>query len=67
MEPLAFEPVLGSSRWSSPLISVVITSLKVEKGLALQDLIAGAYEFLETVELPNQSRIYLLDHLGSCE
>lgn len=47
--------------------NIVITSLKIEKGLALQDLIAGAYEFLDTVELPNQSRIYLLDHLGSTE
>lgn len=46
---------------------IVITSLKIEKGLALQDLIAGAYEFLDTVELPKQSRIYLLDHLGSTE
>lgn len=45
----------------------MITSLKTEKGLALQDLIAGAYDFLQTVELPNQSRIYLLDHLGSTE
>ncbi len=45
----------------------MITSLKIERGLALQDLIAGAYDFLETVELPKQSRIYLLDHLGSCE
>lgn len=48
-------------------IKIVITSLKIEKGLALQDLIAGAYEFLDTVELPKQSRIYLLDHLGSTE
>lgn len=46
---------------------IVTTSLKIEKGLALQDLIAGAYEFLDTVELPKQSRIYLLDHLGSTE
>jgi len=45
----------------------LITSLKIEKGLALQDLIAGAYDFLQTVDLPAQSRIYLLDHLGSCE
>jgi len=48
-------------------LTAVITSLKTEKGLALQDLIAGAYDFLQTVELPNQSRIYLLDHLGSTE
>jgi hypothetical protein len=49
------------------LLMIVITSLKIERGLALQDMIAGAYEFLQTVELPNQSRIYLLDHLGQCE
>ena len=51
----------------SQLIGTVITSLKTERGLALQDLIAGAYDFLETVELPKQSRIFLLDHLGSSE
>lgn len=45
----------------------VITALKTEKGLALQDLIAGAYEYIETVDLPSQSRIYLLDHLASTE
>lgn len=44
-----------------------ITALKTDKGLALQDLIAGAYDFLETVELPVQSRVYLLDHLGQAE
>jgi replication factor C subunit 3/5 len=30
-------------------------------------MITGAYDFLQTVELPKQSRIYLLDHLGSTE
>ncbi len=45
----------------------VITQLKIDRGLALQDLIAGAYEVLETIELPKQSRIYLLDHLATCE
>lgn len=49
------------------LLMIVITSLKIERGLALQDMIAGAYDFLQTVDLPNQSRIYLLDHLGQCE
>ncbi|KAL1408058.1 Subunit of heteropentameric Replication factor C (RF-C) [Vanrija albida] len=48
-------------------LTLVITALKTEKGLALQDLIAGAYDFLETVELPNQARVYLLDHLGQTE
>lgn len=46
---------------------IVITALKLEKGLALQDMISGAYELLQTMEFPNQARIYLLDHLGSCE
>lgn len=54
----------GIGSW---LNEIVITSLKIEKGLALQDMISGAYDFLQTVDLPNQSRIYLLDHLGSCE
>ncbi|TXT13256.1 hypothetical protein VHUM_00623 [Vanrija humicola] len=45
----------------------LITALKTEKGLALQDLIAGAYDFLETVDLPNNARVYLLDHLGQTE
>jgi replication factor C subunit 3/5 len=45
----------------------VITTLKVERGLALQDLISGTYDFLQTVDLPTQSRVFLLDHLGSCE
>ncbi|GFZ50493.1 Replication factor C subunit 3 [Saitozyma sp. JCM 24511] len=45
----------------------LITTLKVERGLALQDLISGTYDFLQTVDLPTQSRVFLLDHLGSCE
>ncbi|KAJ9113858.1 hypothetical protein QFC19_000051 [Naganishia cerealis] len=44
-----------------------ITQLKIDRGLALQDLISGTYEVLETVELPNQARVYLLDQLGLCE
>jgi hypothetical protein len=48
-------------------VPVVITQLKMDRGLALQDLITGTYEVLETVELPNQARVYLLDQLGLCE
>ncbi|KAI5452773.1 Subunit of heteropentameric Replication factor C (RF-C) [Naganishia albida] len=44
-----------------------ITQLKLDRGLALQDLITGTYEVLETVELPKQARVYLLDQLGLCE
>lgn len=50
-----------------PKLTTVITSLKAEKGLALQDLITGAYDFLETVKLPANARVYLLDHLGQTE
>lgn len=46
---------------------IVITQLKMDRGLALQDLITGTYEVLETVELPKQARVYLLDQLGLCE
>lgn len=30
-------------------------------------MITGAYDFLETVKLPANARIYLLDHLGQTE
>ena len=49
------------------LIVAVITKLKIDRGLALQDLIGGTYEVLETIELPKQTRVYLLDHLATCE
>lgn len=49
------------------LLPTVITQLKMDRGLALQDLITGTYEVLETVELPKQARVYLLDQLGLCE
>lgn len=39
----------------------------MERGLALQDLLSGAYEYLETIELKPQARIYLLDHLATTE
>ena len=39
----------------------------MERGLALQDLLTGAYEYLETIELKPQARVYLLDHLATTE
>ncbi|KAF8967601.1 P-loop containing nucleoside triphosphate hydrolase protein [Flammula alnicola] len=45
----------------------MISKLKTERGLALQDLLTGAYEYLETVELKPHARIYLLDHLATTE
>ncbi|KAF4569636.1 Subunit of heteropentameric Replication factor C (RF-C) [Pleurotus pulmonarius] len=45
----------------------MLSSIKTEKGLALQDLLAGAYEYVETLELKPQARVYLLDHLATTE
>ena len=45
----------------------VILKLKTERGLALQDLLTGAYEYLDTLELKPHARIYLLDHLATTE
>jgi replication factor C subunit 3/5 len=45
----------------------VISSLKTERGLALQDLVTGAYEFLDTIELKPHARAYLLDALATTE
>lgn len=45
----------------------VISKLKTERGLALQDLLTGAFEYIETLELKPNARIYLLDHLATTE
>ncbi|KAJ4475058.1 P-loop containing nucleoside triphosphate hydrolase protein [Lentinula aciculospora] len=45
----------------------LISTLKIERGLALQDLLSGVYEYIETVELKPHARIYLLDHLATTE
>nr|ASF90264.1 hypothetical protein SPAR03742 [Bartheletia paradoxa] len=44
-----------------------ITALKLDKGLALQDMITGIYDFVDSVMFSAQSRIYLLDHLATIE
>ncbi|KAG8883698.1 hypothetical protein FRB98_002856 [Tulasnella sp. 332] len=44
-----------------------ISQLKIERGLALQDLIAGVYEYIDTIDFPPHTRIYLLDHLATTE
>lgn len=44
-----------------------INTMKTERGLALQDLIAGAYEYIESLEFKPNARIYLLDHLATTE
>ncbi|KAK0214777.1 P-loop containing nucleoside triphosphate hydrolase protein [Armillaria fumosa] len=45
----------------------MISTMKTERGLALQDLITGAYEFIEGIDLKPTARIYLLDHLATTE
>ena len=44
-----------------------IFKLKTEKGLALQDVILGIYDFVATVEFKPQARVYLLDQLAQVE
>jgi replication factor C subunit 3/5 len=41
--------------------------MKTERGLALQDLLTGAYEYIETIDFKPQARIYLLDYLATTE
>ncbi|KAG7093632.1 Subunit of heteropentameric Replication factor C (RF-C) [Marasmius oreades] len=45
----------------------LISTMKIERGLALQDLLTGAYEYIETIELKPHARVYLLDHLATTE
>jgi replication factor C subunit 3/5 len=55
------------SHTDSPCLFVELSALKTDRGLALQDLITGAYEHLDGIQLPPQSLIYLLDHLATTE
>lgn len=48
-------------------IFTVISDMKVERGLALQDLITGAYDYVEDIDLPPQARVYLLDQMATTE
>ncbi|KAG6817522.1 hypothetical protein H0H87_007490 [Tephrocybe sp. NHM501043] len=45
----------------------MISAMKTERGLALQDLLTGAFEYVETIELKPHARVYLLDHLATIE
>ncbi|RDB23513.1 Replication factor C subunit 3 [Hypsizygus marmoreus] len=45
----------------------MISTMKTERGLALQDLLTGAYEYVETIDLKPHARVYLLDHLATTE
>ena len=56
-------PLCPDSLW--PFIE--LNALKTDRGLALQDLITGAHEHIDGIQLPAQSLIYLLDHLATTE
>jgi hypothetical protein len=45
----------------------VITALRTDRGLALQDLLAGTFEYIGTIEFPPSARVYLLDQLATTE
>jgi replication factor C subunit 3/5 len=42
----------------------LMSKLKVEKGLALQDLISDVYDYVHSIELPSTCRIFLVDQLA---
>ncbi|GAA5916011.1 hypothetical protein JCM8208_007485 [Rhodotorula glutinis] len=44
-----------------------ISSLKTEKGLALQDIIQGVYDFATTVDFSAPTRVYFLDQIAQVE
>ena len=48
-------------------MAAVISALKTDRGLALPDLINGAYEYIETINFKPHARIYLLDFLATTE
>jgi replication factor C subunit 3/5 len=41
--------------------------MKVDRGLALQDLISGTYDYIEGLDFPPQTRVYILDQLATTE
>ncbi|KAJ1981283.1 Subunit of heteropentameric Replication factor C (RF-C) [Dimargaris xerosporica] len=44
-----------------------LTRLKTEKGLALQDIITELYAYIDTIQFPAPTKIYLLDKLAEVE
>ncbi|KAF8925136.1 hypothetical protein BGZ58_001111 [Dissophora ornata] len=44
-----------------------ISYLKTTKGMALQDILTDVYNFLELVDMPSNSRVYLLDKMADVE
>ena len=44
-----------------------LTKLKTEKGLALQDIIESAHEFIHKIDFPVEIRIFILDKMAEIE
>ncbi|KAI0033930.1 P-loop containing nucleoside triphosphate hydrolase protein [Vararia minispora EC-137] len=66
--PVDIETVVNSMLSDEFLTSYnLINALKTERGLALQDLLVGASEYVETIEFPPAARIYLLDQIATIE
>lgn len=55
------------SRSSCSRCGLGISTLKAEKGLALQDIISGIYDYVATIVFPAQTRVYILDQLAQVE
>lgn len=49
------------------LFAAGVSALKAEKGLALQDIIQGIYEFASEVTFSAPTRVYFLDQLSQVE
>jgi replication factor C subunit 3/5 len=48
-------------------ITLAINALRLQKGLALQDILGAVYEALQDLELAPQSRVTILDLLATIE
>lgn len=55
------------SQFTCSFLPSVISALKTERGLALQDLLIGAYEYIEEIDFKPHARIYLLDFIATTE
>lgn len=56
----------GTDAWGF-FLAKDISTLKADKGLALQDIIAGIYDFIATIVFAPQTRVYMLDQLAQVE
>jgi replication factor C subunit 3/5 len=48
-------------------LKTAVSYLKTVKGMALQDILTEVYNYLELVDMPTNSRVYLLDKMADVE